>query len=187
MTAPARAHTARQLQGYAMVGGSFLIMGSIGALVDYATRPGEHVARAAHGHRRRGAGRGLRAPPAAGRPAHAGRAAAPARSWASWTRLALLFFFVALRTTSVAIGMFLAFTAPVWVALMAPRVLHTRTEPVVYVAVAIALAGLAMILVPSLSGQGVRVSALGPLPGAGSGLGVCDVPDDRQRPVATAA
>ena len=38
----------------------------------------------------------------------------------------LLLFFVAIRSTSVAIGMFLQFLAPVWVALAAPRVLHSR-------------------------------------------------------------
>ena len=41
----------------------------------------------------------------------------------------LLLFFVAMRETSVAIGMFLAFVAPVWVAVLAPRVFKVRTEP----------------------------------------------------------
>lgn len=169
MTAPARAHTARQLQGYAMVGGSFLIMGSIGALVDYASAPESMllvlrmaVAGVVLGviFARRRPLAGLRTP------------GVPLRllTLCVVDTLALLFFFVSLRMTNVAIGMFLTFTAPVWVALMAPRVLRTRTEPIVYVAVAIALAGLATIVVPSLSGQAVRVSVLGLFLGAGSGL-----------------
>ena len=170
MTAPARAHTARQLQGYAMVGGSFLIMGSIGALVDYASAPESMllvlrmaVAGVVLGviFARRRPLAGLRTP------------GVPLRllTLCVVDTLARPVLFVSLRMTNVAIGMFLTFTAPVWVALMAPRVLRTRTEPIVYVAVVIALAGLATIVVPSLSGQAVRVSALGLFLGAGSGLG----------------
>ena len=65
----------------------------------------------------------------------------------------LLLFFVAIRDTSVAVGMFLQFLAPVWVALIAPRVFRARTEPIVYPALAVALAGLAVILTPSLLRQ----------------------------------
>jgi drug/metabolite transporter (DMT)-like permease len=83
----------------------------------------------------------------------------------------LLLFFLALRHTSVAIGMFLEFMAPVWVALIAPRVLHARTDVVVYPALALALGGLAVILVPSLTGRAVNVSALGIVFGVTSGVG----------------
>ena len=48
----------------------------------------------------------------------------------------LLLFFFAIRSTSVAIGMFLQFMAPVWVALVAPRFFHAPTDPVVYPALA---------------------------------------------------
>src|SRR5262245_55898994 len=96
-----------------------------------------------------------------------------------WLRLLLmgvidsattLLFFVAIRGTSVAIGMFLEYLAPVWVALIAPRVLHSRTEGVVYPALAMALAGLAVILAPSLLGRGAGVSMWGILAGLASGF-----------------
>ena len=85
--------------------------------------------------------------------------------------LTLLLFFVALRDTNVSIGMFLEFMAPVWVALAAPRLFRGRTEPVVYLALAIALAGLATILGPTLAGNTVHVSKLGLAAGTVSGLG----------------
>ena len=84
----------------------------------------------------------------------------------------LLLFFVAIRGTSVAIGMFLQFLAPVWVALIAPRVFRARTEAIVYPALAVALAGLAVILkVPSLLGEGIELSAWGVTAGLLAGLG----------------
>ena len=83
----------------------------------------------------------------------------------------LLLFFVALRDTSVSIGMFLEFMAPVWVAVAAPRIFSGRTEPVVYLALGIALVGLAIILWPTISGQTMKVSALGLAAGTVSGVG----------------
>jgi len=83
----------------------------------------------------------------------------------------LLLSFVAIRDTSVAIGMFLLFLAPVWVAVLAPRVSRTRTERVVYPALAIALGGFAVILAPSLLGEGVRLSPAGVAAGLAAGLG----------------
>src|SRR5665647_2500615 len=65
------------------------------------------------------------------------------------------------RGTSVAIGMFLQFLAPVWVALLAPRVSRVPTERIVYPALAIAFGGLVVILAPSLLGEGIRLSAGG--------------------------
>lgn len=74
----------------------------------------------------------------------------------------LLLFFVAMRETSVAIGMFLVFMAPVWVAILAPLVFKVRTEPAVYVALAVAagtVAGLGyaffQMTVKSLTNRGV--------------------------------
>jgi drug/metabolite transporter (DMT)-like permease len=83
----------------------------------------------------------------------------------------LLLFFVAIRETSVAIGMFLQFLAPVWVALIAPRLFHSRTEGIVYPALAIALAGLVVILTPSLLGEGIELSAAGVAAGLAAGVG----------------
>jgi drug/metabolite transporter (DMT)-like permease len=160
----------RAARGYLLVAGSFLIMGLIGVLVDWATAPESAllVLRFAT------AGLVLGVVFARRRPL----AGAAARSvWprlllmAAIDALALLLFFVAIRGTSVATGMFLQFLAPVWVALIAPRILHARTEAIVYPALAIALAGLAVILAPSLLGEGVELSTWGVTAGLLSGLG----------------
>lgn len=84
---------------------------------------------------------------------------------------ALLLFFFALRSTSVAIGMFLQFMAPVWVALLAPRFFNAPTDRIVYPALALALGGLAIILAPSLVGEGVRLSPAGIVAGVMAGIG----------------
>jgi drug/metabolite transporter (DMT)-like permease len=160
----------RAARGYLLVAGSFLIMGLIGALVEWATAPESAllVLRFAtagvvlgllFARRRPLAGTGDRS---------------------VWPRLllmaivdafTLLLFFVAIRGTSVAVGMFLQFLAPVWVAFLAPRVSHTRTEAVVYPALGIALAGLAVILTPSLLGGGTRLSPWGVAAGLLAGVG----------------
>jgi DME family drug/metabolite transporter len=150
----------RAVRGYLLVAGSFLIMGLIGALVEWATAPESAllVLRFAT------AGIVLGVLFARRRPL------AGVRSRSVWPRLLLmaavdavnlLLFFVAIRDTSVAVGMFLQFLAPVWVALIAPRVFRARTEWIVYPALAIALAGLVVILAPSLFGEGIRLSPWG--------------------------
>jgi len=160
----------RAAQGYLLVAGSFLIMGLIGALVDWATAPESAllVIRFATAGLVLGAVFARRRPLAG--------ASAPG----VWPRLlvmglvdafTLLLFFVAIRGTSVAIGMFLQFLAPVWVALLAPRVLRVPTERIVYPALAVALAGLAVILAPSLFGEGLRLSAGGVAAGLAAGVG----------------
>jgi DME family drug/metabolite transporter len=160
----------RATRGYLLVAGSFLIMGMIGALVDWATAPESAllVIRFAT------AGIVLGALFARRRPL------AGVRDRAVWPRLllmgfidafTLLLFFVAIRGTSVAIGMFLQFLAPVWVALIAPRVFRTRTEGIVYPALALALAGLAVILLPALLGEGIRLTAFGVAAGLIAGVG----------------
>jgi DME family drug/metabolite transporter len=160
----------RATRGYLLVAGSFLIMGLIGALVEWATAPESAllVLRFAT------AGIVLGIIFARRRPL----AGAAARS--VWPRLllmavidafTLLLFFVAIRGTSVAIGMFLQFLAPVWVAIIAPRVFRARTEGIVYPALAIALAGLAVILGPSLLGEGIKLSPWGVTAGLLAGVG----------------
>jgi len=69
-------------------------------------------------------------------------------------------YFVAIRETGVAIAIFTSYLAPVYVAVVAPRLSGERTEPVVVVALAIALAGMVLILVPSLGGAGVDAGGL---------------------------
>ena len=158
------------VRGYVMVSVSYLIMGAIGALVDYTTAPESAllvlrfvtaglVLGAVFARRRPLAG--VRRPGIAVRLLAMGLV----------DSLTLLLFFVALRDTNVSIGMFLEFMAPVWVALAAPRLFRGRTEPVVYLALAIALAGLATILGPTLAGNTVHVSKLGLAAGTVSGLG----------------
>ncbi len=160
----------RAARGYLLVAGSFLIMGLIGALVEWATAPESAllVLRFAT------AGIVLGVVFARRRPL------AGVRDRSVWPRLllmaavdafTLLLFFVAIRDTSVAIGMFLQFLAPVWVAIMAPLVTRSRTETIVYPALAIALAGLAVILTPSLLGEGVRLSPWGVAAGLLAGVG----------------
>ena len=160
--------TSRAGQGYLLVAGSFLIMGIIGALVDWATAPASVllVIRFAT------AGVVLGIVFARRRPLAGARGA--------WRRLllmglvdaaTLLLFFVAIRGTSVAIGMFLQFLAPVWVALLAPRVFRVPTERIVYPALAVALGGLAVILAPALLGEGLKLSAAGVAAGLAAGVG----------------
>ncbi len=83
----------------------------------------------------------------------------------------LLLSFYAILHTTVAIAMFLLFLMPVWVALVAPRVFDSPHEPMVWPALALALAGLAVILVPDFLGEGVGGSALGLLAALLSGFG----------------
>lgn len=160
----------RAAQGYLLVAGAFLIMGLIGVLVDWATAPESAllVIRFATAGLVLGAVFARRRPLAG--------AGAPG----VWPRLllmglvdslALLLFFVAIRGTSVAIGMFLQFLAPVWVALIAPRVFRTRTEGIVYPALGLALAGLVVILAPSLFGEGIGLTAWGVAAGLTAGVG----------------
>lgn len=162
--------TGRYARGYLLVAGSFVIMGLIGVLVEWATAPESAllVIRFAT------AGLVLGALFARRRPL------AGVRDRTVWPRLllmgfidasSLLLFFVAIRGTSVAIGMFLQFLAPVWVALIAPRVFRARTEGMVYPALALALAGLAVILAPSLLGEGIALSPWGVAAGLTAGLG----------------
>jgi drug/metabolite transporter (DMT)-like permease len=160
----------RAARGYLLVAGAFLIMGMIGALVDWATAPESAllVLRFAT------AGLVLGVVFARRRPL------AGAADRSVWPRLllmavidafTLLLFFVAIRGTSVAIGMFLQFLAPVWVALIAPRIFRARTEAIVYPALAIALAGLTVILAPSLLGEGIKLSPWGVTAGLLAGFG----------------
>jgi drug/metabolite transporter (DMT)-like permease len=73
----------------------------------------------------------------------------------------LLCYFLSIRLTGVAVATFLLFMQPVWVALLAPHLLKTRTEKVVYLSLGAAVAGLAVIILPSLLGNGIHLSAAG--------------------------
>jgi DME family drug/metabolite transporter len=73
----------------------------------------------------------------------------------------MLAYFYAVRVVGVAIATFFLFLQPVWVAFLAPRFLRTTTERVVYVALAIAVLGMALILLPSFTGDSVGPAAFG--------------------------
>ncbi|HET6475898.1 MAG TPA: DMT family transporter [Thermoleophilia bacterium] len=159
----------RTARAYAMVAASYLLIGLSGTLVTWATAPGSVllvlrfvIATLAigvvFGRRRRLVSlldRGL------------------------WPRLllmgaldaaALLLFFVAIRETGVAVGTFFLFIQPVWIALLAPRLLGSSTQRFVFVAIGLALCGLAILLVPAALGDSVHVSILGLVAGFGCGL-----------------
>jgi drug/metabolite transporter (DMT)-like permease len=165
-----RKMSGRTGQGYAMVAAAYLLVGLSGTLVAWATAPASVllVLRFAvssvvlgllFARRHRLAG-------------------VVARD--VWPRLllmgaidaaTLLLFFVAVRQMGVAIATFLYFMQPVWVALLAPRVLGSATEWFVYVAIGVALAGLVTILLPAVAGEGAHVTALGVVAGFACGVG----------------
>ena len=160
----------RSASGYALVAGAFAIMGLIGTLVEWATAPESALLVL----RFVVAGVVLSAVFARRRPL------AGARDRAVWPRLllmgvvdatALLLFFVAMRENGVAIGMFLQFLAPVWVAVIAPRVLKSKTDRIVYPALVLALGGLLVILGPPCSARAATSPGGGCARGLLAGLG----------------
>jgi probable blue pigment (indigoidine) exporter len=68
------------------------------------------------------------------------------------------------------VATFFLFMQPVWVALLAPRLLKTPTERVVYLSLGVALGGLGVIIVPSLLGSGATLSAIGVAVGLTGGV-----------------
>jgi drug/metabolite transporter (DMT)-like permease len=162
--------TGRVARGYALVTGSFLLVGLSGTLVTWATAP-ESVLLVL---RFATAGLILGVVFARRRPLDG------VLRRRIWPRLllmgvldafTLLLYFYAVRSTGVAIGTFFLFMEPMWVALLAPRLLKAPTERVVFWALAVAVGGLAVILAPSFLSGGVRLSAVGVAAGLLAGLG----------------
>lgn len=156
------------LEGYAFVAVSFLIWGAIGALVRYSTMPESalNVLRMTVGSLLVGAVFARRS------------TLIEVRRRDVWPRLLLmgafssstiLLFFIALRLTDVSIGMFLLFTNPVYVALLAPRLMRQPADRIVYPSLAVALVGMLVILLPGLLGVG-DVSLVGIACGVATGL-----------------
>jgi drug/metabolite transporter (DMT)-like permease len=158
-----------RLRGYLEVGLASVANGSIGVMVTYADMPATMLLC-------------LRMAFAA---AALGLVVAAAGSWrdlllpgAPWRVLGisvalalnLILYFLAIRYTGVAVAIFLSYLAPVYLAFVAPRLLHETTERVVYVALAVGLAGMALILVPGLVLEGVHLSPTGLLYGVGAGV-----------------
>jgi drug/metabolite transporter (DMT)-like permease len=165
----AAAQPPERLRGYLEVGLASLANGSIGVMVTYAEMPATMLlclrmvfAAAVLGVvvLATGSWRDLRRPGAAARALGISVALA----------LNLIFYFLAIRYTGVAVAIFLSYLAPVYLAFVAPRILGEKTERIVYVALAIGLAGMALILVPGLLLEGVRLSAAGLLCGWAAGV-----------------
>lgn len=100
----------------------------------------------------------------------------PGAAWrlllmAAMSSVTLLLYFYAVLHTSVAIAIFFLFLMPVWVALFAPRIFRSPREPIVWPALGLALAGLTVILVPDLFGEGVTLSLIGLLAALFTGFG----------------
>ena len=157
------------MRGYFEVGLASLANGSIGVMVTYADMPATMLlclrmafAAAALGLvvLATGSWRDLRKP------------GAPLRVLGISVALSLnlILYFLAIRYTGVAVAIFLSYLAPVYLAFVAPRILKEKTEPIVYVALAIGLAGMALILVPGLLLEGVKLSAAGLFYGWAAGV-----------------
>jgi len=69
--------------------------------------------------------------------------------------LELTFYFASIRLANVTVAVSLEYMAPVFVALLAPWVLHTRRQAVDMIAVAVAVGGMALLVVPGIAlGEG---------------------------------
>ena len=163
-TAPPR----RDLTGYGLVAGCFILVGLSGALVSWADAPSTILAF-------------LRMTVAAAALVVVfwrRRPLAVFRRRGLWSRIlvigpldagTLLCYFLAIRLTGVAVATFLLFMQPVWVAILAPRLLGARTEKLVYLSLGVAVAGLGVIILPALLGSGVSLSVAGVAVGLLSG------------------
>ena len=84
--------------------------------------------------------------------------------------LELIFYFASIRLANVTVGVSLEYMAPVFVAVLAPLVLHTRRQTIDMVAVAVAVGGMALLVLPGLAlGEG-RTSIPGIVCGLLAGL-----------------
>ncbi len=156
-------------RGYGMVAFSYVVMGAIGALVTWADAPESMLivlrmsiagAVLAVVWARRSLWREIRVPGVLKLLLLMG----------VFDASTLMLFFISMRLTNVAIGMFLLFLSPIWVALLAPLTVHEPTDRVVFPALGIAMGGLAFILVPPLLGQQLRLSVWGIVAGLLSGM-----------------
>lgn len=80
--------------------------------------------------------------------------------------LELIFYFASIRTSNVTVGVSLEYMAPVWVALLAPWVLRTRRQAVDMVAVAVAVGGMVLLVLPAVTAGNGDVT----IPGIAFGL-----------------
>lgn len=162
--------TTSRVGGLAIIAGASLVFGSLGVWVNYADMPSSMLLllRTALGGAlvalvtRAGALRLVRRPRLLLRVVALGLIDA----------LGLLAFFISMRSMNVAVAMFLCYLAPVYVAVAAPRLLRQRTEPVVYLALTLAVAGIFIMLVPSFAGGEQNLTAVGIVFAVVAGLGL---------------
>lgn len=158
-----------QLRGYLMIGGSALMFGTTGVFIRISTMPASTllVMRMALG---------------------AAMVAVffwRSKWWRQWLApgvplrlfilgvidaVQLLTFFVAVRYMDVALAVFLSYMSPIYIAVVAPRLLRQRTERIVIVALVLSIGGIALMLAPGLLDPSLRVSALGLACGLLAGL-----------------
>ncbi len=84
--------------------------------------------------------------------------------------LEMIFYFASIRASSVTVGVSLEYMAPVWVALLAPAVLHTRRRRIDMVAVAVAVGGMAVLVLPAATAGDGDVTVAGVVFGLLGGL-----------------
>jgi drug/metabolite transporter (DMT)-like permease len=84
--------------------------------------------------------------------------------------LEMIFYFASIRTSNVIVGVSLEYMAPVWVAVLAPWVLRTRRRRVDTVAVAVAVGGMALLVLPAATAGDGAVTVPGVVFGLLAGL-----------------
>jgi len=158
-----------QLKGYLMVGGSALMFGATGVFIRMTTMPASTLL-------------AMRMAAAA---AMVALVFLGSRWWREWSKpgvwrkllalglvdaLQLFSFFLAVRYLDIALAVFLSYLSPIYIALVAPRLLKQRTEPIVVAALLLSLAGIVVMLAPGLFDPALRVSLAGVLWGLAAGL-----------------
>jgi len=143
----------RRLRGYAEIGGASLVLGTSGSLLMVSHAPATLLLVL------RMALAGLVLGPLfllGGGVAEVRRSGHPWRLVSIGCTVAceMLFYFAAIRLAGVAIGIALEYMAPVYVVIVAPWVLHTRRERSDTAAIVVAGAGMALIVVPTLTTAG---------------------------------
>jgi drug/metabolite transporter (DMT)-like permease len=84
--------------------------------------------------------------------------------------LEMIFYFASIRASNVIVGVSLEYMAPVFVALLAPVVLRTRRQGIDLVAVAVAVAGMALLVLPAATAGDGAVTGPGVVYGLLAGL-----------------
>ena len=84
--------------------------------------------------------------------------------------LEMIFYFVSIRASNVTVGVALEYMAPVFVALLAPWVLRTRRQGIDLVAVGVAVAGMALLVLPAATAGDGSVTVPGVVFGLLAGL-----------------